>query len=197
MWANGALQKTVTIPEQTLSRETYHAIYTPTEYNRTSALPANSVIDIRCTSGTIRIAALVALTSEQELLPIEAATRVGTWSTKIPGGAPNMPGYATDVAGSYVVVRAPEDVRRVGWICTAKPNGKLFDTWSGRVASLAQAGSGANHVRVYGNHVGPGDFHYLRLAETLAGGGDSTNGYALHVGGLIFVRDRQSPAGGD
>ena len=188
--SNGALSKTVTIPAQTLTRETYHTIYTPTEFNNASAVPSSRTIDIRCTSGTIRIAALVALTFDLELLPIEMADRVGTWSAKVSGGGAGMPGYATDTAGSYVVFRAPDDARRVSWICSARPNGKLIDSWSARSQNLAQASSGASHVRAYGNHVGPGDLHYLRSAESLAGGGDGANGYALHVGGIVVVRDR-------
>lgn len=190
VYSNNVLQKAVTIPAQTLTREIYHTIYTPTELNNGSAVPISRTIDIRCTSGTIRIAALVALTFDLELLPIEMADRVGTWSAKVSGGGAGMPGYATDTAGSYVVFRAPDDARRLSWICSARPNSKLIDSWSARSQNLAQASSGVSHVRALGNHVGPGDLHYLRCAESLAGGGDGANGYALHVGGMVVVRDR-------
>lgn len=190
VYTANVLQKTVNIPAQTLTREIYHTIYTPTEFNNAAAVPSSRTIDIRCTSGTIRIAALVALTFDLELLPIEMADRVGTWSAKVSGGGAGMPGYATDTAGSYVVFRAPDDARRLSWICSGRPNGKLIDSWSARSQNLAQVSSGVSHVRVYGNHVGPGDLHYLRCAESLAGGGDGANGYALHVGGMVVVRDR-------
>lgn len=190
VYTGNVLQKTVNIPAQTLTREAYHTIYTPTELNNGSAVPGGRTIDIRCTSGTIRIAALVALTFDLELLPIEMAYRVGTWSANVSGGGAGMPGYATDTAGSYAAFRAPDDARRLGWICSARPNGKLIDSWSDRSSNLSQASSGVSHVRVYGNHVGPGALHYLRCAESLAGGGDGTNGYALHVGGMVVVRDR-------
>lgn len=188
--AGASLLKTITIAAQTLTREIYLPIRTPTEMAVNTADPRNGVIDLVCTSGIVNIAALVALTSDHELLPAEVASRVGTWTGRVGGGNPNMPGYATDTAGDYAVFRAPDDARRVSWIVTAKSVGKPVDTWSGRTKTLAQATSGTNHVYVRGGHVGPGDLHVIRCAETLAGGGSSTTGYALHIGGLVVVRDR-------
>jgi hypothetical protein len=188
--SGGTLIKTINIAAQTLTREIYLPIRTPTEMAVNTADPRNGVVDLVCTSGTVNIAALVALTSDHELLPAEVASRVGVWTGRVGGGAPGMPGYATDTAGDYAVFRAPDDARRVSWIVTAKSVGKPVDTWSGRTKTLAQATSGVNHVYVRGGHVGPGDLHVIRCAETLAGGGSSTTGYALHIGGLVVVRDR-------
>ena len=70
----------MTIGAQTISREIYFPIYTPTQQNMSSPFPNNAVIDIRVTSGTLRIAALVALTSEQEIIPVHAAKLIGNWT---------------------------------------------------------------------------------------------------------------------
>jgi hypothetical protein len=190
VYKNNNFQKTVTIGAQTISRECYLEVYTPTQLGKADAVPNNDVIDIRVTSGTLRVAALIALTFDLDLLPPEAVSRIGTWTAKVPGGYPNMPGYATDTAGDSAVMQCPPSARRLAWICSSKPNSKPVDTWSGRTITSAQATAGTNHVRVFGNHVGPGEAHYIKLTAAQANTDQSTNGYGLHIGGVVLVNDR-------
>lgn len=190
VYIGDTFQKTITIAASNSGREVMNTIYTPTQLNVSSFEPVNRTIELRMTSGTLRVAALIALTSEQEMLPPEVAQRIGTWTEKVPGGSPNMPGYGTDAVNSYAVFQASENQRRVGWICSSKPNSKTIDTWSGRSITAAQVTSGANHVRVRGNHIGPGEAHYIKLLENQTNTDQSSNGYGLHIGGLIIVNDR-------
>ena len=183
------VQKSVNIAPQTISREIYLPLYTPTQMNNASPAPNNATVDIVVTSGTLRIAALVALTFDLDLLPPEAASRIGSWSPKGGGGAPGMPGYGTDTANDYAVVKCPETSRRVAWLLSSKPNSKPVDTWSGRTKATDNT-AGVNHIRVKGNHVGPGEFHYIKLNENQPNADQAANGYGLHFGGIVLVNDR-------
>lgn len=186
----GSTLKSMTIPAQTITREIYFPLFTPTQKAKGDVSPSNDTVDIVVTSGTLRIAALVALTFDLDLLAPEAASRIGTWTAKVTGGSPNMPGYGTDTANDYAVVQCPPSGRRVSWIISSKPNSKPIDTWSGRTITAAQATVGVNHVRTYGNHIGPGEFHYIKLTQANAAVDQATNGYGLHIGGIIIVNDR-------
>ena len=186
VYIGATLQKTINIVGAA-TRETYVALLTPTEMLGSGGVPTIGACQIKVTAGTLRVAALVALTPEIEILHVEAATRVGTWTAAL-GGPPNMPGYKTDVAGDYLFFRCPDHARRVAWICSSKPNSKPIDTWSGRSQAMAAASVGVNHVRCQGGHVGPGETHVIRCAESFAG--DAVNGWALHVGAIALVLDR-------
>lgn len=190
VYKNNNFSKTVTIQAQTISREIYLPIYTPTEHNNSLASPMATVIDIRVTSGTLRIAALVALTFDQDYVMPEAIARIGTWTGKVPGGPPNMMGYGTDTLNDKAYLKCPDTGRRVAWLCSGKPNSKPINTWCGRTSALASASAGNNHVFPQGNHVGPGDYHFIQLAQAQPNTDQAINGYGLHIGGAIIINDR-------
>lgn len=185
------LVKTITIPAQTISRESFVRILGTTEINRTNATPDQATYDIRVTSGTLKLCAMAALTMDMDFYPPEAATRIGTWSSgRVTGGPPNMPGYATDTANDYAYFRCPPTGRRVSWACSSKPNSKNITTYSGRTITTGQSTTGVNNLRMYGGHVGPGDLHYIKLEQTQSNTDQATNGYGLHFGYIIVVNDR-------
>lgn len=191
VYKNNTFAKTLTIAAQTLSQEIYLPVYTPTEHAKAAASPNNETIDLRVTSGTLRIAALVALTSEHDVYTPEAAAKMGTWgASRVNGGSPNMPGLATDEINAQAFFRCPETGNRVYWFISSKPNSKTTRTWSGRTMTDNEAQTGVNNTKTIGGHVGPGDLHYVRLLETQAAVDQSTNGYGLHFGAIIVVNDR-------
>jgi hypothetical protein len=190
VYVSNVFSKTITIPAQTLSREIYLPIFTPTELNVSTVTPSSPGFDLRITSGTLRVAALVCLTSDVEFVQPEQITRIGTWTAKLTGGAPSLKGYGTDTAGDAAYLKCPETGRRVYFLCSGKPNSKPVDLWSGRTRENAVATIGVNHVRSWGGQVGPGDLHYIRLTQNQSNVDQATNGYGLHVGGALIVNDR-------
>ena len=190
VYQNDTLVKTVTFEAQTKSKETYLPILTPDELAVTSPSPRSSSIDIRVTAGTLYIAGLVTLTSEQSFLTPEEISYVGTWGDKVSGGSPTMLGYATDTLDDYATVRCPLYANRLSWVVTGKAVSKPVDIWSGLDSNTAVAVAGTSNIKTIGELVGAGTTHYIQCKETLAGGGDTTNGWGLHVGGAILTHDR-------
>lgn len=190
IYMNNSFAKTITIPAQTLTREMYLSLYTPTEWNAGNGVPSNRAMELRVTSGTLNISAFVFLTSAITYVQPEVISYIGTWTDKVVGGAPNMQGYATDTANDYATVTIGEPLDKLYWLLSSKPNSKPVDFWAGRERTTGSATVGTNHIAVRGGYQGLEGSHYIRLAETLEGGGDSSSGYGLHIGGLILVHDR-------
>ena len=173
------------------NREAFAWLLSPTEFPAVTASPTQRSYQLRVTAGTLKVAALVAATSDFEVIRPSNIEFKGTWSADlVTGGSPNMQGKSTDTLGSYARLKCPAGARRISWIISSKANSKMVDTWAGGSATLAQATTGANHIRVLGGHVGPDDEHYIRCAEVIEGGGGAAAGYSLHVGGAIAVADR-------
>lgn len=190
VYINGVLKKSLTIPSVDYSREMYFPIYTPTQLDISSPSPNNRTVNLRVTSGTLKVAALIALTSEIEYLTPEDVSYVGTWTDKVTITSPGMPGYGSDTADDYAVIKCPRDANRLSWIISSKPNSQPINTWSGRTLTSNQSTSGANHLRLFGHHVGPGEFHYIQLTSDQSNMDQLSNGYGLHIGGAILVYDR-------
>jgi len=112
---------------------------------------------------------------------------VGTW-TKVTG--PTIPGWVTDTNNDFAFFRASSTQRRVCWALANKVNSKITSTWSGQTITADEAQAGSNHMRVRGGHIGPGEMHYLKLKAANAAVDQTTNGYGLHLGGIIIVHDR-------
>lgn len=191
VYLNNVLLRTMTFTAS-IERELYSWIRTPTDHAISSIAPADRELRLTCTGGTLRIGALVVFTSEYDTVPLSEIEFMGAgWATGVvPGGNPNMPGRETDTLGDAARIKCPANACRVYWLTSSKPNSKPVNTWGGSELASGTATVGVNHIRVRGGHIGPGSDHYIQCAETLAGGGDSTNGYALHVGGAIVVYDR-------
>ena len=190
VYQNNNLQKTVTITAQTLDREIYHPIYTPDELAKSTAIPDNTTLDIRVTAGTLRIAALVCLTSEQSYVKPEEIEYVGAWGDKVGGGSSSLKGYATDTAGDYAVLKCPEDAKRLSWVISSKAVSKPVDIWNGKTLDAGVATVGVSYIKAIGNLEGAGTTNYIEYTKTLIAGGDEINGWGLHIGGAILVHDR-------
>jgi len=190
VYKNNALQKTVTIAAQTLSREIYHAVYTNTDTAKSDGAANNETISIRVTSGKLQVAALVAQTSEITYIPPEEISFIGTWGDRVTGGSPSMSGYATDTINDYAAYRCPVDAHTVHWVVSSKSVSKPVDITSGSELVAGQATSGTNHIKTIGGLEGGGESHSVKLMETLIGGGDTAGGWGLHVGGILLVHDR-------
>jgi hypothetical protein len=191
VYVGNTLVKTVNW-SSAVTRETLSWFWSPTERAVADFTPAPREVRLSVTAGTLRIAALVLATSEIDVVPPEGIDFIGAgWAPGlVSGGTPAMLGRETDTLGDFARLRCPANGRRVLWITSSKPNSKPINTWGGGSFSSGTANTGVNHINVRGGHIGPGVDHYIQCAETLAGGGDSTNGYALHVGGAIVVYDR-------
>ncbi|MGA2491845.1 MAG: hypothetical protein ABSF67_02715 [Roseiarcus sp.] len=192
IYQNNAYQQTVTIPAQaSISREIYLPLYTPTTYNNAGANPNNDTLDLRVTSGVLRIAALVALTFDMDFFPPDAASRCGAWASaaKVPGPhGPGAPGYGTDTAGDYAVFVCPPTGNRVSWAIAGCPNSQAVDMWSGETIEASYATGGNYHFRLIGHNVGPGEPHCIKLDVANTAG--DANGYGLHLAGIIVTNDR-------
>jgi hypothetical protein len=187
---SNALFKTITIAAQTLTREIYFPVLTHAEMNNGLDDPAPRSITLRVTAGTVKIAALVAITSEHEVIPAAQIQREGTWIGPTSGGGSGMMGYATDTVNSYMKLRCPPDARKLFWLCSARPQSQPMNLRSGRNQILNQAVvGGASHVRVFGMvEASPGTDHSIECAAAVAG--NVSQGYSLHVGAAVVVYDR-------
>ena len=180
--------------ETTLSfsqnRDVFRYLLSPTDYGNTNAGLNNPSFKLVVSAGTLRIAALVLMTAEQEYIKPEEITFIGTWSGPQLGGSPGLLGYSTDTVGDQALLRCPPEARRVVWVVANKADSKPLSHWSGQSSTQGQTNTGNSHVRLRGAHIGPGDVHVLELDETLEGGGGTANGYGLHVGGATIIYDR-------
>jgi hypothetical protein len=185
------LAKTLTIPAQTLTREIYQPVWTYTEHNNAIDDPAPRSIMLRVTAGTVKIAALVAITSEHDVVPAALVQREGTWTGLTSGGGSGLLGYATDTVGSYMRYRCPPDARKLFWLCSARPQSQIINLRIGRNQILASAAltNGASHVRTMGmNEAAPDTDHSIECAAAVAG--NVSQGFSLHVGAAVLVYDR-------
>jgi len=184
---NGSVQKTINISVPPFANEWFVPIYTPTEFATPSAAPdGRDNYELMVTSGTLKIAALVALTFDYDLVPYQQLTYNGSW---LPAEASrsNLLGRPTDTLNDWAGVFCTG--RRVAWILSGNPGTKLTDFYSDRDRTLALDVSGNYHIYTRGSLFGPGSMHYVRCAQANASGSQA-NGHALHVGGAIIINDR-------
>lgn len=189
---NSSVVKTMTIAAQTLTREVFTFVLSPNELNVGSFGTTPMSILIRCTAGTVRIAAFVAQTAEVEILSVLDAKQVGTWSGLVNGGGSGLLGIYTDTVADYLKFKCPEDATRVSWLISGRPNSKAYSLFTGSDNRVAEsAAGGVSHVRAVGGSViSSGSDCVIQCADAIVGGGDSANGYSLHVGGIAVVYDR-------
>ena len=180
--ANNVLLKTMTIGVAASTRESYHPIFTPTEYNNAAVLN-NVGVEITVTSGTLKIAALVALTADVEFVSARDIVRVGTWAEE----TTFMPGFYTDTPGSYAYVHS-RNGRQVWWLLANRSNSQPVDFYTSGAQLLNQAMVGVNHMRVRGGVVGTDTRHSIKLVSAAAS--PVAGNRSLHIGGAIIVNDR-------
>jgi len=184
---NGSVQKTITIGTVPFANEWFQSVYGPTELNVTSLKTDADTVNISVTSGTLKIAALVALTPDLDYIKPEEITYVGSgW---LPSGysRSGANGKPTNTAGDYAYVKC--EGKRVAWMLSANPGSQIADFYAGNDGSASVDTTGNYHVRAYGKLNGPGERHIVRCA-TSNPSGNQANGYALHIVGAVIINDR-------
>lgn len=186
VYRNDTLVKTVTLGTVPFGNEWYTSIYTPTEYNQAAATEVGDSVRIAVTSGTLKIAALVALTADIDYLFPEQITFVGNWLASEAEGGGGMFGRPTDTANDFAMVKCTG--RRLQWILANRSNSQPVDFYSDRDVSLNESQTGVNHIRARGGLLGPGAMHTIKLRSAAAS--PVAGNRSLHVGGAIVINDR-------
>ncbi len=185
---DGNLQKTLTFATTPFANEWYHTIYTPSELAKGFATDDGiKSISLKVTAGTLKVAALVALTADVEFLGPEDITYVGTWSAKREISRTDLPGFWTDTADSYAYVKNPG--RRLEWIVEGSAKSKTVDMYSGSEQALAQSCVGTNHVfprSLYGQN----EIHTIKCLENNTTSTSNADGRALYIFGAVVYHDR-------
>lgn len=183
------LRKTLNLSTVPFANEWYHAIFTPTELSKSSATDdAVHSIKLKVTSGTLKIAALVALTADVTFIGPEEITYVGTWTTSREISRTGLPGFWTDTVGSYATVTCPGN--RLEWIVEGSAASKTVDIYAGSDQKLAQPTVGTNHVFPRGGLRGENDLHTIKCLENNTSSTSNADGRALFIFGAIVYNDR-------
>lgn len=183
---NSTVLKTVTCPTSPTS-ETYVEVMSADEYATTYGGNINDVLVGTVTSGTLRIAAIVAMCSDQTWVTPENIQRVGTW-VNANYANPQARGIATDTAGDYAYLQTDRKGKRVYWLVANKANSKTVTIRGREVALTAQSASG--YVAPLGGLEGRNGTHSIMLETNQSNSDQATNGYGLQVCGAIVVNDR-------
>ncbi|MEY9466301.1 hypothetical protein ABH973_006714 [Bradyrhizobium ottawaense] len=186
VYRNDTFVKTINIGTVPFGNEWYTTIWTPTEYGQSAPTDVGESIRLQVTSGTLKIAALLALTADIDYLFPEEIKYVGNWLAREQEGGAQMWGYPTDTVGAFAVVKCTG--RRVLWFLANRSNSQPVDMYSDRESTLAQSQAGVNHIRTRGGLLGPGLNHTIKL--TAAAASPVAGNRSLHVGGAIIVNDR-------
>lgn len=186
IYRNDGFVKTVAIGTAPFGNEWYTTLFSPTEKNLTTATDSGDSIEIRVTSGTLKVAAFIALTADIEYLFPEQITFVGNWLPK-ESSRSGLPGRPTDTVGDFAVVKCTG--RRLQWLISGNPGSKQWTAKSDREMLANQNTGGNYHVYPVAGLLGPGQNHTIQCNEANASGSQA-NGHALHVGGAIVINDR-------
>lgn len=179
--------KTLTFTTPPFANEWFQMIFTPSELKAQLAdtLGRHMGAQLTVTSGTLKVAGMVAFTAEQDVLDVEDLRFKGTWTRGTSRSGAD--GLWSDTVGDTVSVATP--ARRLYWEVSGNPGSKTFDS----ITDLEQASNvdtnGNFHLFERGGQLGtPGSRRHLRVAT--AAPGDQTNGWSIHVFGAIAVHDR-------
>lgn len=186
IYRNDIFVKTVNISNPPFGNEWYTTLFTPTELNRTGPTEPDDSIDIRVTSGTLKVAALIALTADIDYVLPEQITFVGNWLPKEISRS-GLAGRPTDTSGDYAVLFCHG--RRVQWIISGNPGSKMLDAYSDREVVVNQNWGGNYHIYSAGGLFGPSCNHIIKCVQPNPAG-NQANGHALHIGGAIIINDR-------
>ena len=77
------------------------------------------------------------------------------------------------------------------FILTSRANSLPVLITNEKALNIVATTSGGSHIKVRGGLKGGNTDAHIQLNGTPTVVGDSTNGYALHVGGAIVIKDRQ------
>lgn len=187
VYINDAKLKSIQIATVPFSNEWWFDIMTPAEINATGPEGGSNTIDLRVVSGTLKIAALVALTADVDYVAPEDITFNGTGWLPKEDSRSSLPGRPTDTLNDRAIVRCTG--RRLMWILSGNPGSKLVDVWSGNKLMQNVTIDGNYHVKKTKALYGPDQQHVVRCAVANASGSQA-NGHALHVGGAIIINDR-------
>ena len=177
--------KTITFPAGApFGNEAFTYLLPPSEMGVTGR--NDDSLEIQVVSGSLRIAAIVALAADQEYVRPEAIQFRGPGWLAAESSRSGLWGRPTDVAGATAQLECPG--RALQWLISGNPGAKLYETWSPQTI-MAPINNGGNY-HVFSTLPTPGSgAHAIRCTENNATG-DQANGHALHVGGAIVLYDR-------
>lgn len=185
---NTGLMKTMTLGTVPFGNEWFTSIFTPTELNADHTIgpsgDINGSYEIIVTAGTVKIAALYALTADVSFVAPEEATYVGNWLPRETGRS-GMPGVPTDTAGAYAFLRCPG--RRLQWIVGGYPNSQIVDVWSDRERNASFSTQGNYNEVLTPALLGPGALYYIKNTFDVTG---EAGNRALMIGGAVIINDR-------
>lgn len=184
IYTSNNLVKTVSFGTVPFANEWYQPIIEPSEYNAT-IMEDNSSYRMVVTSGTLKVAALVALTADVSYVGPEEIRYVGTWGAREVSRS-GLPGYWTDTQGSYAYYQCSG--RRLGWIISGNPGSKQIHLSSGTEEATTET-TGNYHMRMAGGLYGKDQVHSIKCLQNNPTGSQS-EGHALHIGGAIIINDR-------
>lgn len=186
IYRNNAFVKTVNITNPPFGNEWYATLFTPSELNRSGPTEPGDSIEIRVTSGTLKVVAFIALTADIDYVFPEQITYIGNWLPR-ESSRSGLPGRPTDTVGDYAVFYCAG--KRLQWIISGNPGSKMWDAYSDREIVVSKNLGGNYHVFTAAGLYGPNANHMIKCVEANASGSQA-NGHALHVGGAIVINDR-------
>lgn len=186
VYRNDSLIKTINYGTVPFGNEWLSTIIGPTEVGKTTPTDSGDSLRLTVTSGTLKLAALVVLTADQEYLSADEINYVGNWLPREVDSGTGLPGFPTDTALAYATVKCTG--RRVQWLTANRPTSQPVNFYSEREQSLNSSQSGTNHCRGVGGLLGPNSTHIIQL--TAAASSPSSGNRSLHIYGAIIINDR-------
>jgi hypothetical protein len=187
VYTNNTKIKTLTFGVTPFANEWYSTIFTPSELGATG-VGSIKYVTLVVTAGTLKIAALVALTAELEFVPLEDIKFVGSWSFLENDGGTITRGRATDTVNDYAWIKCPDNAQRAQWLIACRSNSQPVDLTCNKAATLGFATNGTNHMRAVGGLRAANSVHAIKLKSAAAS--PVVGNRSLHVAGAVVILDR-------
>jgi hypothetical protein len=187
VYINNSKVKTLTYTTAPFANEWYSTIFTPSELGVTTISSIRSVT-LTVTSGTLKIAAFVALTAEIEFIPLEGIGFSGAWPYTENDAGTSTRGRATDTVNDLAWVKCPANAQRIQWLIACRSNSQPVDFLCSSTSVTNAATNGTNHMRAVGSLRAPNSVHSIKLRSAAAS--PVSGNRSLHVVGAVVVYDR-------
>jgi hypothetical protein len=186
---NGSLQKTLTFSTVPFGNEWIEFIYSPSEgivnWGTNGGLGVHQNFELAVSSGSLKVAALIAFTAEQDYLDYDEIVYRGTWTRG--SSRTGIDGFWSDTVGDAAYVTS--EGRRVYFEVSGNPGSKTADFQTDYEQFLNVDMAGQYHVYLKGGLVKSSSSRsFLRVAT--AAPGSQANGWSCHIGGAVVVYDR-------
>lgn len=186
VYVSASVKKTVTV-SQVYNRETVIQLLHPEDVGLSPNGTPNAIsTKVKVLSGTIRISAILMPTPAMDIVPFQDVIYMGeNW---VEGVSDSMNGMGAVDAGHLASYTQENADDRFWWFLGANQNGKMAKIYSDNKLLPDTGTVGTNHFRPYGGI--RGKRHTIKCVESFFGTVDAANGYALHIGGAIIMKDR-------